>query len=321
MKGILDIKDLKMYYRTSKGFVKAVDGVNLSIKKSSTVGLVGESGCGKTSIGLSILRLLPQNGEILHGKIFFEGKDLVPITEEEMCKIRWRGIAMIFQAAMNALNPVHRVEDQVIEAILAHEDIEKAKARERVKKLFKLVGLDPSRAGQYPHEYSGGMKQRAIIAMSLACNPKFIIADEPTTALDVILQDQIIGELKGIQHRLGMSMLYISHDISIIAQACDVIAVMYAGRIVELAGSEVLFNTPLHPYTQGLISSFPSIKGPLKRLMPIVGEPPDLIHLPSGCRFHPRCRFATSLCKKEEPAFEEILPNHSSACHYARRWA
>jgi peptide/nickel transport system ATP-binding protein len=313
---ILQIKDLKMRYRTSKGSVKAVDNVSLNIKKGEALGLVGESGCGKTSIGLSILKLLPPNGEILGGEIFFDGEDLIPKSEEEMRKIRWKGISMIFQAAMNALNPVYRIEDQIIEAIATHEHVTKEEARERVAKLYELVGMDPERAGQYPHEYSGGMRQRAVIAMALACDPKFIIADEPTTALDVIVQDQIIGGIKELQKKLRMSMLYISHDISVIAETCDSIGVMYAGKIVEYADSIALFKSPLHPYTQRLLSAFPSLKGPLERLTPIPGEPPNLLSPPPGCRFHPRCYHSRELCKSKAPVFREIEHGHWAACHY-----
>ncbi|MFQ6135764.1 MAG: ABC transporter ATP-binding protein [Candidatus Hydrothermarchaeales archaeon] len=315
MTSILRVKDLKMYYNTAEGYVRAVDGVSLEIKKGEAMGLVGESGCGKTSIGLSILRLLPPNGRIVDGEIFFDGEELISRSEEGMRGVRWKGISMIFQAAMNALNPVYRVEDQIIEAIVLHEHVTKEEAKEKVTKLYKLVGMDPPRAREYPHEYSGGMKQRAIIAMALACDPKLIIADEPTTALDVIVQDQIIGEIKELQKTLQMTMMYLSHDISVIAQACDSIAVMYAGKIVEYADSLTLFKNPLHPYTKGLLASFPSIKGPLKRLTPIPGEPPNLLSPPRGCRFHPRCPYLMGLCKDNEPAFKEIESKHYAACH------
>ncbi|MFQ5888208.1 MAG: ABC transporter ATP-binding protein [Candidatus Hydrothermarchaeales archaeon] len=312
---MLRVKDLKMYYNTAEGYVRAVDDVSFEIKKGEAMGLVGESGCGKTSIGFSILRLLPPNGRIVDGEIFFDGEELISRSEEDMRRVRWKGISMIFQAAMNALNPVYRVEDQIIEAIVLHEYVTKEEAKEKVTKLYKLVGMDPPRAREYPHEYSGGMKQRAIIAMALACDPKLIIADEPTTALDVIVQDQIIGEIKKLQKTLQMTMMYISHDISVIAQACDSIAVMYAGKIVEYADSLTLFKNPLHPYTKGLLASFPSIKGPLKRLTPIPGEPPNLLSPPRGCRFHPRCPYVMELCKDNEPAFEEIESRHYAACH------
>lgn len=313
---IIEIQNLKIYYKTLKGYIKAVENVSFDIEKGETMGLVGESGCGKTTIGMSIMRLLPRNAKIIGGKILFEEEDLIKKREEEMEKIRWKEISMIFQAAMNALNPVYRIEDQILEAIYAHENISKKEAVERVSKLYTLVGIDPKRAKEYPHEYSGGMKQRAIIAMALACNPKFIIADEPTTALDVMVQDQIISEIKEIQKKLQMTMMYISHDISVIAETCRRIGVMYAGNIVEYADAISLFKNPLHPYTEALMSSFPSIKGEKKKLTPVPGEPPNLLNPPSGCRFHPRCSKAKNLCRKKAPKFVEYQHRHFVACHY-----
>jgi len=221
---------------------------------------------------------------------------------------------MIFQAAMNSLNPVYRVGDQIIEAMQQHMDISIKEARERVAELYKLVGLDPKLMDRYPHEYSGGMKQRAVIAMALACDPRLIIADEPTTALDVIVQDRILRRIDEIRHELNMAMMYISHDIAVIAEVSDRIGVMYAGRIVEFADTATIFKRPAHPYTIALMSAFPSIKGEKRPLVHLAGEPPDLIHPPSGCRFHPRCKFATSRCKEQAPRFEEIEPGHFIAC-------
>jgi peptide/nickel transport system ATP-binding protein len=312
---IIEIEKLKIYYKTLKGYVKAVENVSFDIEKGETMGLVGESGCGKTTIGMSIMRLLPRNAKIIGGKILFEGKDLIKKREEEMEKIRWKEISMIFQAAMNALNPVYRIEDQILEAIYAHENTSKEEAVERVSKLYTLVGINPKRAKEYPHEYSGGMKQRAVIAMALACNPKFIIADEPTTALDVMVQDQIISEIKEIQKKLQMTMMYISHDISVIAETCRRIGVMYAGNIVEYTDAISLFKNPLHPYTQALMNSFPSVKGEKKKLTPVPGEPPNLLNPPSGCRFHPRCPKAKDLCRKKVPEFVEYQHKHFVACH------
>ena len=312
---VLNVQNLVMYYKTMKGYVKAVDNVSFDVEKGEAMGLVGESGCGKTTIGMSILRLLPSNAEIQSGKVLFKGSDILELSEKEMRTVRWSGVSMIFQAAMNALNPVHRIEDQIIEAMKTHENISKEEARERVYQLYKLVGLDPGRARDYPHEYSGGMKQRAVIAMSLACNPDIIIADEPTTALDVIVQDQIISEIKRLQKELHMTMIYISHDISVIAESCERIAVMYAGILAEYANATDLFRNPMHPYTQALMNSFPSIKGPKKRLIPVPGEPPNLLNPPKGCRFHPRCPLAMDVCKKEVPAFTEYEDRHWAACH------
>ncbi|HDN81683.1 MAG TPA: ABC transporter ATP-binding protein [Methanomicrobia archaeon] len=315
MDTILEIKELEMSYRTSKGSVSAVDNVSFKIMKGESMGLVGESGCGKTSLGMCIMKLLPENARITNGKILFDGEDIVRKTEEEMRKIRWKGISMIFQAAMNALNPVYKVGDQIIEAIQTHDNISKEEAREKVRKLYELVGISPERMENYPHEYSGGMRQRAIIAMALACDPKFIIADEPTTALDVIVQDQIIDRIVNLQKKLNMTMMYISHDISVIAETCNKIGVMYAGNIVEYAYTPTLFDNPLHPYTKALMSSFPSIEGPKKELKPVPGEPPNLLNPPKGCRFYPRCSYAEERCKKEKPEFIEIEKDHFVACH------
>lgn len=315
MDTILEIKDLKMSYQTSKGSISAVDNVSFRIERGETMGLVGESGCGKTSLGMCIMKLLPENARITNGKILFDGEDIVPKTEEEMRTIRWEGVSMIFQAAMNSLNPVYKVGDQIIEAILTHDNMSKEEAREKVGDLYRLVGLSPERMKNYPHEYSGGMRQRAIIAMALACDPKFIIADEPTTALDVIVQDQIIDEIINLQKKLNMTMMYISHDISVIAETCNKIGVMYAGNIIEYTDTLALFDNPLHPYTKALMSSFPSIEGPKKELKPVPGEPPNLLNPPKGCRFYPRCSYAEEICKKENPEFIEIEKDHFLACH------
>jgi len=317
---VLEIKNLQMSYDTSEGPVSALDNVSFKIMAGEAMGLVGESGCGKTSLGMCIMKLLPENAEITHGEIIFNGEDIVPKTEDEMRRIRWKGISMIFQAAMNALNPVYKVGDQIIEAIMAHDAIKKKEAKEKVRDLYKLVGIAPERMENYPHEYSGGMRQRAIIAMALACDPKFIIADEPTTALDVIVQDEIIDEIKIIQKKLNMIMMYISHDISVIAESCDKIGVMYAGNIIEYADTLALFDTPLHPYTKALMSSFPSIEGPQKKLNPVPGEPPNLLNPPKGCRFYPRCSYAETICRNERPEFVEIESNHFLACHRGISW-
>jgi peptide/nickel transport system ATP-binding protein len=317
MKPLLEIKNLKMYYDTQAGQVKATDDISFTLNEGESMGLVGESGCGKTSVSMSIMKLLPENARILSGHIYFDGTDLVPFSEEQMNRIRWAGISMIFQAAMNSLNPVYRVGDQIIEAIVTHEpNVTFEEARERVGSLYKLVGLDPERMDNYPHEYSGGMKQRAIIAMSLACNPKLIIADEPTTALDVIVQDTILRELEKIQKKLNMSMIYISHDIAVIAEVASKIAIMYAGKIVEMADSVTIFKRPAHPYTVGLMSSFPSIRGEKKDLVTIPGEPPNLLNAPDHCRFAPRCPFVTDECWKQVPPYAEVETAHLVACFH-----
>ena len=312
---MLEVKDLTMHYKTSKGEVSAVNNVSFDVKKGQSLGLVGESGCGKTSIAFSLIRLLPDNAEIKNGAIILDDENVTEMDKKQLLKIRWKGISMVFQAAMNALNPIFTVGDQIVEAIQVHDrDITVNQAREKVADLFDLVGLDAPLMDRYPHEFSGGMRQRAVIAMALACNPKLIIADEPTTALDVIVQDRILNQLKEIQERLDMSMIYISHDIAVIAEVSDRIGVMYAGRMAELADADDIFKQPIHPYTYALMGAFPSIKGAKKELFTLPGEPPDLLDPPSGCRFHPRCPRATTQCQQETPPFIEHSPDHYAAC-------
>ena len=312
---LLTVKDLTMHYKTSKGEVSAVNNVSFAIKKGQSLGLVGESGCGKTSIAFSLIRLLPDNAVIKGGDILLDEENIAKMDHKELLKVRWKGISMVFQAAMNALNPIFTVGDQIVEAIQAHNnEINVNEAKGEVAELFTLVGLDPKLVGRYPHEFSGGMRQRAVIAMALACHPKLIIADEPTTALDVIVQDRILSELKAIQKRLNMSMIYISHDISVIAEVSDRIGVMYAGRMAELADADAVFKSPIHPYTYALMGAFPSIKGDKRELTTLPGEPPDLLNPPAGCRFHPRCPRATAQCQQEVPPFIEHSPNHMAAC-------
>ncbi len=318
---VLAVKDLKMYYRTKRGYVHAVDGISFDVDQGESLGIVGESGCGKTSISMTILRLLPENAEFRGGQVFFydskDPADLVTLSETAMQRYRWKGISMVFQSAMNSLNPVYRVGDQIVEAINRHyPEITNSDARRKVEELFDLVGLDTKRINQYPHQYSGGMKQRAVIAMALACDPKLIIADEPTTALDVIVQDKILREVKRIQSKLNMSMIYISHDVAVIAEVSDRIAVMYAGRFVELADSATVFKRPMHPYTNALMRAFPSIIGEKKRLFTIPGEPPDLLNPPRGCRFAPRCPFAGNFCRQNDPSYEEVEDGHFLACFH-----
>jgi len=312
---LLEVKDLRMCYQTSQGLIKAVDGVSFGVRKGEALGLVGESGCGKSSITLAIMRLLPPNGRLLGGKILFHNEDLLAKNEEEMRRIRGRRISLIFQAALNALNPVYRVGDQIIEAIQAHERIDRKEASKRVEKLYRLVGLDPDMINSYPHQYSGGMKQRAIIALALSCNPELLIADEPTTALDVIVQNQIIREILKLQKEFNLTLIYISHDISLIAETCSSIGIMYAGKLVEYAPTIALFQSPLHPYTEGLLASYPSVKGPKRKISPIPGEVPNLLNPPLGCRFHPRCPKALEICREKEPEYKRIKEDRYIACH------
>jgi peptide/nickel transport system ATP-binding protein len=412
---MLEVNNLKTYFKILKGTVYAVDGVTFRLDRGETMGLVGESGCGKTTTAFAITKLLPSNGQIVGGEIMFDGsligradfptelsevlkeplwlsetkalvqrkldrlsrsqeessivetrmhleqeqacvEDVSSIlsdeslseeevkgeleavvhdelsgffakrrrrrfdreVEEKMMDIRWSKISMIFQGAMNAFNPVYRVGDQIVEALLKHEDMTKDEAKERVLELFDMVGLERSRVGGYPHEFSGGMRQRAIIAMALACNPQLIIADEPTTALDVIMQDRILGEIRDLQRELQIAMMIITHDISVVAEVAETIGIMYAGKLFEFGDIVSIFEKSANPYTIGLTGAFPSIKGERKKLMSIPGSPPDLSEPPHGCRFHPRCKFAQEICRKEEPTTVEVAENHWSLCHFAK---
>lgn len=314
---LLDVQHLTTHYKILRGWVKAADDVTFNIEKGEGLGLAGESGCGKTTVSLSILRILPSGGVIKGGKIIFNGTNLLDLTEEDMRdKIRWKGISIVFQGAMNALNPVYKISEQIVEAIRLHEpEIESSEARSRVEQLFELVGLDPSRIDNYPHEFSGGMKQRAMIAMALSCNPSLLIADEPGTALDVIVCAQVLKLMRELKEKLNLSMVVVSHDLSIIAEVCEKTVIMYAGKVVEFADSVGIFKEPLHPYTQGLIRAFPSIHAPKTRLVSIPGSPPDLLNPPSGCRFHPRCQYAMEICRRKEPEYADVGKRHYVACH------
>ena len=299
---VLNVVDLSLSYLTRQGPVRAVQSVSFELAAGQSLGLVGESGCGKTSIANCLMRLLPDNGRLTGGQVWLDGQDLLLLSEEQMRHFRWRRMAMVFQAAMNALDPVYRVGQQVVEAIEAHGVEEtQAAARDRVARLFRMVGLDPQLMDRYPHEFSGGMRQRAVIAMALSCDPAIIIADEPTTALDVIVQDRILRELKGVQQELSMSMIYISHDIGVVAEVTDRIGVMYAGRLVEFGDTADVFRAPMHPYTAALLASFPSISGEKLALETLPGEPPNLANPPTGCPFHPRCAYAAEECRREFP--------------------
>jgi len=314
---LLKVENLTMHYTTRAGEVSAVDNVSFELRRGESMGLVGESGCGKTSVATTLLRLLPENAVIKSGHIYLDGLDLVDLSEEKMRQVRWKKISMVFQAAMNALNPVYKVGDQIIEALENHNEVKtNQEARRRVEDLFRLVGLDPAMIDRYPHEYSGGMRQRAVIAMALACHPDVIVADEPTTALDVIVQDNLLREMIELQKQLNMSMIYISHDIAVIAEVSDRIGVMYAGRLVEWGASDQVFKRPLHPYTYGLMSAFPSIVGPKRELTTLPGEPPDLLNPPTGCRFHPRCPYATESCAREAPPLRDMGNGHFVACEH-----
>lgn len=313
---ILEVKNLIMNYETREGMVSAVEDVSFTLPRGSSLGLVGESGCGKTSIALTLIQLAAANARILNGEVLLDGENLLELSQEEMRQRRWNDVSMVFQGAMNSWNPVYTVGEQIRETMDIHWDPKPraAQARAKIEELFNLVGINPEMIDRYPHEFSGGMKQRAVIAMALTCDPKLIIADEPTTALDVIVQEQILEELRKIQHELGMSIIYISHDIAVIAEITDLLGVMYAGKLVELGDTKDVFAQPRHPYTWLILSSTPSITGPRRVLAPLVGEPPNLLDPPSGCRFHPRCPFATQQCVEQEPPLAEIATGHKVAC-------
>jgi len=312
---LLTVKNLSVGYHTRKGFLKSVQGVSFALDQGKSLGFVGESGCGKTTIGMALMGLLPDNASVTNGEILFEDQDLLKMSKKEIQQIRWKKIAMIFQAAMNALNPVHRVSDQIAEAILAHDaDISIKTAMKQVESLFQLVGIPPDRMNDYPHHYSGGMKQRAIIAMALACHPSLIIADEPTTALDVIVQDQILSAIKDFQNKLNISVIFISHDIAVVADVCDTIGIMFAGQLVEYGRIEDVFYSPMHPYTQSLLSSYLTLNKDVVQLNAYLGKTPDLINPTTGCLFCERCTVAEATCSFRAPEWVKISPTHKALC-------
>lgn len=312
----LEVQNLKTYYDIQRGSVKAVDGASFKVEKGQALGLAGESGCGKTTVALSILKLLPSGGKIVGGQILFKGTDIAGFSGRQMKDIRWKGISIVFQGAMNALNPVFKVGDQIVESILTHEaNVSRKEAEDRTSKLFELVGVEPSRSKNYPHEFSGGMRQRALIAMALACNPELLIADEPGTALDVIVQAQVLKLMRELKSKLNISMVLITHDLSIIAETCENACIMYAGKVAEYGNVVGIFKEPMHPYTQGLSKCFPSIKAARTRMTAIPGSPPDLLNPPSGCRFRTRCPYAMDVCQEKEPPMIKASKEHFVACH------
>ena len=317
-KALLDIEDLKVIYRTDDGDVHAVNGIDLSLERGKTLGLVGETGAGKTTTALSILRLLPERtGIIEHGKIFFNGKDMLTLNDAGMRAIRGEKISMIFQDPMTSLNPVLMVGDQIAEVLKLHsKDLSKHEISKRVDEILEMVGIPAARKNEYPHQFSGGMKQRVVIAIALACEPEILIADEPTTALDVTIQAQVLDLMDELKEKLNTSMLLITHDLGIVAQTCDNVAIMYAGEIVEYGTLEDIFTGDKHhPYTVGLFGSIPNLNKKTKRLSPIYGLMPDPMDLPTGCKFHPRCAHCTELCKEKEPE-EHVFGTHRIRCHY-----
>jgi peptide/nickel transport system ATP-binding protein len=311
---LLTVENLKTHYFMKAGIIKAVDGVSFSLKKGQSIGIAGESGCGKSTIALSLMRLV-KGGKTVSGEIKLNGVSLLDMSEKEFNRIRWEKISIISQAAMGALNPVYTIGYQIVEAIQAHRKMKKSQALELARELLEKVEIDPTRVKNFPHELSGGMRQRAMIAMALALNPEVIIADEPTTALDVVIQAQMIKLLKKLQKEMDLSIIFISHDLSILAQICDKVLIMYAGKIMEMANAKDLFKEPLHPYTKALISAFPNIDGERKKIKGLQGNTPDLLNPPTGCKFHPRCVDAQKICITNEACLKEMLPNRFVNCH------
>ncbi len=316
---VLSVQNLSVDYIAQNGTaLHAVQDVSFNVQPGRSVGLVGESGCGKTTVMLALMRLLPESGRITSGQIYFNNKNLLHQSEAQMCAIRWADLSIVFQGAMNALNPVRTVESQIIEALLHHKTVAtKEQARKRAAELLDLVGIAPQRSTQYQHQYSGGMRQRAVIAMALACNPQVIIADEPTTALDVMIQAQIIALLNKLRKELNLALILVTHDLGVVSEVCDDVLVMYGGKVAEYAPAEIIFNRPQHPYTQRLLQAFPDVANPKATLASIPGTPPQLDSLPTGCRFHPRCQLVQPICIDSPPQPLPLAPGHWVACHLA----
>ncbi len=316
---LLEVDNLKTYFFTDDGVVKAVDGVKFSVDEGETIGIVGESGCGKSITSMSILQLIDYPGETVEGTINFQGRDLLKVSDKEMRNIRGNDISMIFQEPMTSLNPVFKIGHQISEVLILHQKMTKSQARERAIEMIKMVGIPrPEKiVDEYPHQLSGGMRQRIMIAMALACQPKLLIADEPTTALDVTIQAQILDLMNGLKTRLNTAIMLITHDLAVVAEMADHVVVMYSGKIVEDAPVNELFKNPRHPYTIGLMGSMPSLVDEGEKLANIKGAVPNPLYLPKGCYFHPRCKYATEECKKGQPKLREVAPGHKVACFRA----
>ena len=316
---ILEVKDLSVEFCPDKNtHLKAVEKVSFSLHEGEMLGLVGESGCGKTTMMLSLLRLLPAAGRITSGEVLYRGKDLLDLEEKQMSDYRWKEIAIIFQGAMNALNPVRSVRDQIAEAITCHDlKTPREKLQARVDDLLEMVGIPAARGNQYPFQFSGGMRQRVMIAMALACSPSVVIADEPTTALDVMIQAQILELLQDLSRKLGLAVILVTHDLGVVAEICDHVLVMYGGVTAEYGDVDTIYNHPRHPYTMDLIKAFPNLANPLDSLISIPGYPPRLDALPEGCRFSPRCPKAFDRCRQEKPPVFTLKGNHQASCFLA----
>ena len=312
----VEINDLVVEFKTDEGTVHALNGMDLKVEHGKTLGLVGETGAGKTTTALSILRLIPSPpGKIVGGSVKLDGEDLFAKTEDEMRKIRGKGVSMIFQDPMTSLNPVLTVEEQIAEVIELHEDVNHAGAIQKAKEMLELVGIPGERGPEYPHQFSGGMKQRVVIAIALACNPDLLIADEPTTALDVTIQAQVLDMMRGLRDKYGTSMIMITHDLGIVAEICDTVAIVYGGKVIEYGTLEDVYNNTRHPYTEGLFNSLPDLDHRENKLKPIKGLMPDPTNLPEGCTFYPRCDYATEICKTVKPKKVFRNEEHYVECH------
>lgn len=311
---LLEVKDLTVEYHTEDGIFRAVEGLNFHLEPGKSIGIVGESGCGKTTAMLAIMRLLPEVGRIIAGEAILDGTNLLALSIDELRQYRWDRISMIFQGAMNALNPVYTVGKQIEDTLLLHDTVSKKMTKKEVERLLDLVGVSPSFSNRYPHEYSGGMRQRAMIAMALACNPQVIIADEPTTALDVMVQAQILDLLKELQRELNLSVVMVTHDLGAVAEICDDVLVMYGGQLAEYADADIIYNEAAHPYTRRLLQAFPDIDNPDAELDSIPGHPPQLDNLPPGCRFEPRCGVSKEGCAQKKSPVVEVAPEHFVRC-------
>jgi peptide/nickel transport system ATP-binding protein len=311
----LEVEDLTVRYSMDKKWVEAVNGVSFKLEKGKTLGLVGETGAGKTTIAKTIMRILPMPpAEVTRGKIYLDGQEILSLEEKQMLKIRGNKVSMIFQDPMTALNPIMTVGDQIAEVITLHNDLDKASVKRKAVEMLEMVGIPAERYNEYPHQFSGGMKQRVVIAMALACNPELLLADEPTTALDVTIQAQVLDMIASLREKYNTSMIMITHDLGVVARVCDQVAVVYAGQIIESGSKVDIFDHPTHPYTIGLFGALPKLTGDETRLHPIDGMTPDPTDLPQGCKFSPRCPHASDSCRQQDPAMTEISPGHFCRC-------
>jgi peptide/nickel transport system ATP-binding protein len=315
---LLRVDGLTVEYNIEDGKVTALEDVSLVLERGESLGIVGESGCGKSTLAQAIMGILPENARVISGSIMLEGQDVLRMPDSVLRDLRWKKMSMIFQGSMNALNPVYRVGSTLVDVAKFKSGLSKNDAKATIARLYEMVGMNPLWMNNYPHQYSGGMKQRAVIAMSMICNPALIIADEPTTALDVVVQAQILKRLTELMKELGISILLISHDVEVIGEVCERVAVMYGGKVFEIGSREDLLTHPNNPYTRALLTCFPDIQDPKRKLKGIPGEPPDLTTIAEGCRFAPRCSYVTELCREKRPPMFEVKRGHRSYCHFAK---